>query len=260
MDTFQGGGVKMLGFVADKMMFPGVLSKPGTEQRQSFLFFKHENSRQVLLYSHGNCESIALISDQMEKMCWRLGVSVCCYEYPGYMDGQGSSETQVNEAAHQILQWLIFYKKYECRHIILMGRSIGTGPTLWLASREPRQRFAAIILQSPFTSIRNLAEEILRPALGCMFFLPILHPWVIGSKYDNVSFIKKVNVDTPILFIHGKQDRVIPVEMTEVLASHAHLHDSHVIHIQEESTHNAFDEATMFLYMMHFVNATSKTE
>ena len=129
---------------------------------------------------------------------------------------------------------------------------------MWLASRAPKRKFAGIILQSPFTSIRDLAEDILRPFLGCLFFGALLHPWVIGYKYDNVSSIGQLDRDVPILFIHGAKDKVVPVEMTYKLMGIPHYHDDHKIHIQNRSTHNRFDEATLLLHMIDFVKVISR--
>lgn len=250
----------MLSSIADKMMFPGVGSKAGSGERQSLLFFEYPESDKVLLYSHGNCASVSLIVGWLKKLSWSLQVNVCCYEYPGYLDGGGSSESQVNEAALNALEWLIYAKDYTPRHIILMGRSIGSGPTLWLASRAPKMKFAGIILQSPFTSIRDLAEAILRPYMGCFFFEGLLHPWIIGYKYDNVASISQLDPDVPILFVHGTQDKIIPVEMTSKLMALSHHHDDHKVHIQNNSTHNKFDEATLILHMMQFIERLDERE
>lgn len=250
----------MFGFVSNKLMFPGVSFKASTEQRQSILFIEHVNSKKVLLYSHGNCTSLSLIVSHMKRISDLLTLSVCGYEYPGYLDGSGSTETLVDEAAHEALEWLLYVKGYETSSIVLMGRSIGTGPILRLASREPKFRFAGIILQSPFTSIRELGEEILKPLFGCMFCPALLHPWIIGNRYDNIVSIKGVDKATPILFIHGEKDRVIPVSMTHALVERSHIHEDHVVHIQEGSTHNRFDEATLMLYIVAFVKNVFDSE
>jgi fermentation-respiration switch protein FrsA (DUF1100 family) len=246
-------GREMFGFISNKLMFPGVSFKASAEQRQSILFVEHVDSKKVLLYSHGNCASLPQIASHMKRISYLLGLSVCAYEYPGYLDGNGSTEALVDVAANQALEWLFYVKGYEASSIVLMGRSIGTGPILRLASREPKNRYAGIILQSPFTSIRELGEEILRPLFGCMFCPALLHSWVIGNRYDNLASIRGVDKRTPILFVHGERDKVIPVSMTHALIEESHKHEDHVVHIQERSTHNTFDEATLFLYMMTFV-------
>ncbi len=235
-------------------MFPGVSVKTPEGDKDTILYFKYPESDVVLLYSHGNAESVSLIAAYMQRISWALQVNVCCYEYPGYQDGTSSCEKDANVAILQAYEWLVYVKKYEPSHIVLMGRSIGTGPTLWLASTNPRTEFGAIILQSPFTSIKEIGENILRSSLGC-FSCPsiMLHSWVVGERYDNVSSIKKINKRTPILFIHGKKDSVIPCYMTDVLVAEVHAHEKHMVHIQDKSTHNRFDQATMLLHMAHFV-------
>ena len=69
----------MLGFIADKLMFPGVPFKADKDQRQSVLFFENPESDKVMLYSHGNCASISLITE-----------SCLLYTSPSPRDQRGS--------------------------------------------------------------------------------------------------------------------------------------------------------------------------
>jgi hypothetical protein len=94
-----------------------------------------------------------------------------------------------------------FQVKYN--QIVLIGRSIGTGPTCSLASylhliNKPP---LAVILQSPFTSIRNAASDL----LGCISFL-MFDRWPNWMRLigDDKSVIK-----CPVLFIHADNDIII---------------------------------------------------
>jgi hypothetical protein len=74
--------------------------------------------------------------------------------------------------------------------IILFGRSIGSGPATLLASkRKP----CALLLMSPFTSIKDVAKNI----LGYMAFLS----GVVYERFKNLENIK--NVRCPVFFLHG---------------------------------------------------------
>lgn len=244
----------MLGFIANKLMFPGVSAKPPEGCKESILYLEYPESDLVLLYSHGNAETIYLSRGYMRHLAWTLRVNVCCYEYPGYLDGKGSCVKDVNKAILEAYEWLVYIKEYEPSRIVLMGRSIGTGPTLWLASTNPRIKFGGIILQSPFTTIKEIGKDVLQSLVGCLSCPSImLHSWVVGEMYDNVSSIKNVDERTPILFIHGKQDEVIPCFMTDILVAEASAHENHMVHIQNKSTHNSFDYPTMLLHMTHFI-------
>jgi len=46
---------------------------------------------------------------------------------------------------------------YEPSHILVMGRSIGTGPATWLAANKT---VGALVLVSGFTSLRGVVKHI----------------------------------------------------------------------------------------------------
>ena len=83
--------------------------------------------------------------------------------------------------------------------IILYGESLGTGVATELASNN---KFAGVILESPFTSIAD-AAKIYYP------YLPI--NILLKDRYDSKNKIKKIN--SPILIMHGKKDNIVPQKM-----------------------------------------------
>jgi fermentation-respiration switch protein FrsA (DUF1100 family) len=80
------------------------------------------------------------------------------------------------------------------KDIVICGRSIGSGPAVYLAAyRKP----GALILISPFLSIRETANTI----LGVFKF-------VVADRFNNIGVIN--NVSCPLLIIHGQKDNLIP--------------------------------------------------
>ena len=78
----------------------------------------------------------------------------------------------------------------------MYGESLGTGVATELASNN---KFAGVILESPFTSIAD-AAKIYYP------YLPI--NLLLKDRYDSKNKIKKIN--SPILIMHGKKDNIVP--------------------------------------------------
>lgn len=86
--------------------------------------------------------------------------------------------------------------------IILLGRSIGTGVAVHVAAnRKP----GAVILISPFTSIRNVAKHLVG-RVSCM----------LRDRFNNEAIMEKV--ECPTLIIHGKLDNLIPWTQGEELS------------------------------------------
>lgn len=79
-------------------------------------------------------------------------------EYPGYSIYKADKNaTVVLEDSLVVFDYLTEILKIHPENIIVFGRSIGTGPATYLASqRKP----SSLILMSPFTSLRAVAENL----------------------------------------------------------------------------------------------------
>ncbi len=80
---------------------------------------------------------------------------------------------------------------------MLWGESLGTGIATKLASE---QDVAGVVLQSPYTSIADRAQE-LYPFLPAHFLLI--------DRFESESRIAKLSA--PLLIVHGEEDGVVPV-------------------------------------------------
>jgi len=189
--------------VSDSMIFPvpGRSYADGPEilklktadgESVSAYFLQAPGSKDVLLYSHGNGEDIGYIRPLMNEFRER-GVSVFAYDYPGYGTSTGRpSEESVYAAAEAAFLYLTKAKGYAPGSITLYGRSLGGGPSAWLAERYP---VAGLIMDGAFSSTFRVLTRIK--------LLPF-------DKFDNIAILPKL--DCPVLLIHGKQDHVIPFE------------------------------------------------
>ena len=87
-------------------------------------------------------------------------------------------------------------------NLFIFGRSIGTGPATLLASLfKP----AGLIIMSPYTSIKAVTAHVTNK-----FF-----SYLIATHFNNKEAIK--NVTSPVLFIHGMKDTLIPSAHSEEL-------------------------------------------
>ena len=90
-------------------------------------------------------------------------------------------------------------EKIEDKNIILYGESLGTAVAIEVAKDK---NFSGIILESPFTSMIEMGK-VYYP------YLPVR--LLLKDKFDSQSKIKSVN--SPILVMHGKADKIIPFYM-----------------------------------------------
>ncbi|CAE7258225.1 Abhd17c [Symbiodinium sp. CCMP2456] len=156
-------------------------------------YVRRQDASFTLLFSHGNAEDLGLIIRYFRELSHILHVNVFSYEYTGY----GMSTGQPQEAAvYADIEAAFKYLRDELRipwtQIVPYGRSIGTAPSIHLATQTPVR---GVILQSPMVSIYRIPFRL-------RFTLP-------GDVFTNIDKIG--NVCSPVFIIHGTRDEIVPV-------------------------------------------------
>jgi esterase/lipase len=115
-------------------------------------------NKNFCLHFHGNAEDILVARDIANNIRESINMNMIIVEYPGYSiyKEEKSSEKILSDAL-TVFDYLTDKLNIHEDNIYIFGRSIGTSPALFLASkRKP----AGLILMSPFTSIRAVAQNI----------------------------------------------------------------------------------------------------
>jgi fermentation-respiration switch protein FrsA (DUF1100 family) len=86
---------------------------------------------------------------------------------------------------------------------VLWGESLGTGVAVALAAEKP---VARIILESPFTSIADVAASL-------YWYAPVR----LLMKDSFRSDLRIGRVTAPILVVHGERDNIVPIGFGERL-------------------------------------------
>jgi pimeloyl-ACP methyl ester carboxylesterase len=124
-----------------------------------------------------------------------LKINVLAVEYPGYgiydepmlgaVGDFGPTEEKILRDAELVLNFALTQTCLS--NIIVLGRSLGSGPATHLASKF---RVSGLILMSPYTSIKNVAYS----KVGMLsFFVP--------ECFNNLEKIK--SVECPTFILHG---------------------------------------------------------
>ncbi|HMF92009.1 MAG TPA: alpha/beta hydrolase [Candidatus Angelobacter sp.] len=157
----------------------------------SALYLRNPSAAFTLLVSHGNAEDLGDDREWLEDLR-NAGFSVLAYDYQGYGTSQGKpAEKTAYEDEIAAYEYLTHELKTLPEHIIIFGRSVGSGPAVHLAARRPA---AALILQSPFVSAFRVLTRI---------------PLLPFDKFPNYKEIGRVHC--PVLIVHGAKDSVIPI-------------------------------------------------
>jgi acetyl esterase/lipase len=220
-----------------RLIWLPLLQDDGSESAEAELpamFVVHKSvssPRYVLLNFHGNAQDIGTMVWEAAEQSKAFGAVVICPEYPGYGLAPGRAcASSVDSAARTILYFATSQMRVPPHNIVLYGRSIGTGPAAALSKwmSDLKQPPAAVVLQSPYTSIRELATSY--TWLG-RFSL---------QRWDTADNLR--TVPSPVLLLHGTRDTVIPFEHSQKLH---HIRCSHglgsQLHIQQDMTHDFSD-------------------
>jgi fermentation-respiration switch protein FrsA (DUF1100 family) len=150
-----------------------------------------------VLYFHGNAESAAQNLPLAEDLA-REGFEVFLAEYRGYAGLPGRpTEAGLVRDGEAALQAFVGGRTPSLP-VVLVGRSLGTGIAVELASRRPPR---LLILVSPYTSLVDMGRSLVGP----------LAPVLVPDRFDNLS--KIASLTCPVVIIHGTKDEVVPFEM-----------------------------------------------
>ena len=167
------------------------------------LFYRKKESKNFLIYFHGNSENVFQIENYGLDFRSYLEMNVILVEYPGYFL-ESNDRTNPNiffKNSLIVYDWIISKFKVSDKQIFVCGRSLGTSSAIYLSShRNPK----ALFLISAFTSMKNVGSDMFKP-----------FAWFIEEIFKSINYIEKIKC--PILFIHGKIDKTIPYHHSEML-------------------------------------------
>lgn len=167
----------------------------------------HPEARATLLFLHGNAGNISHRLDSI-NIFHQLGLSVLIIDYRGYGNSTGTpSEQGTYIDAETAWDYLIKQRKINDNDIIIFGRSLGGAVAIGLASKHQP---TALIIESSFTSIADVGKH----------YYPYLPTSLLARiKYSSIDRI--ANIKSPTLFIHSKDDEIIPYKYGKQLFTEA---------------------------------------
>lgn len=191
-DVYKDGDrLVFTGLTADKNVDVHVIDTKGGNKVVA-TFWKHPFSRFTILYSHGNAADLGQMQELFIELRAHLRVNIMSYDYSGYGASTGKpSEYNTYHDIEAVYNCLKNDYGVKQEDLILYGQSVGSGPTLHLASRSERLR--AIVLHSAILS-----------------GIRVLYPVKMTFWFDIFKNIDKIrNVSCPVLVIHGTNDDIV---------------------------------------------------
>lgn len=155
--------------------------------------FKRADSKQTVLFSHGNSTDIGIMFQHLADMCCELKADVFAYDYSGYGESSGvPSEPDLYADIDAAYHYLVQDLNRPEQSIIVVGQSIGSVPSTDLASRR---YVGGLVLHGALKSGLGIIHEV----KSTYWF----------DVFKNVEKIKQAR--TPVFIIHGTEDAEVPL-------------------------------------------------
>lgn len=207
-------------------------------------YFPHNRGIRIeylMIFCHGNGCDIGSMQYTLSTFATALNMYILSFEYPGYglCPATSPSQKTINNHAERTFAFVRDAFQWPTERILLYGHSIGSGAACHLASTQP---IAALILQSPYTAIRDLIRE----KAGIFSF------FVSGQSWDNLEAMKAIKC--PVLFIHGQDDTLIPFNHSETLHDACTNTQGKKLVLLPKEDHNSMSETTLLKYITPFLS------
>jgi fermentation-respiration switch protein FrsA (DUF1100 family) len=153
----------------------------------------------VLLFFHGNAGNLSDRAELLIELATRTPATVFIVGYRGYGRSEGRpTEVGLYMDARAAWKHLTDECGVSADRVVIHGKSLGGAVAVDLATEAPA---AGLIVESSFTSIPDMA--------GAHY--PFVPRFLIRTQMDSLAKIPQISI--PMLFIHSRQDRVVPFRL-----------------------------------------------
>jgi pimeloyl-ACP methyl ester carboxylesterase len=185
----------------------------------------NKDNENVVYYFGGNAEEV---SDMIEQVNDIKNCAFVIINYRGYGESTGKP-SQKNLFSDAVSIYDHCQKKFGYSNVTIMGRSLGSGIAIDLASQEDVN---GLILVTPYDSMVNLAKERFPR------FLPI--GFLLHERYESIDLAEQIGV--PTLILMAQCDNVVPNKNTINLIKGLNKNNVQLIEIPEAG-HNSISQS-----------------
>lgn len=149
----------------------------------------------LVIYFGGNAEEVSHMVARTGSM---PGWALLALNYRGYGGNPGNpSEQALCADSLSIHEWVAGRPDVDPARIVAFGRSLGSGPAVYLAAQRP---LAGVVLVTPYDSLRAVAQRLYP-------FAPV--SLLLKHNFDSAS--RAPGIATPLLVLAAGRDTVVPI-------------------------------------------------
>lgn len=175
-------------------------------------------ARGTVLHLHGNA---ANVTGHYEFVRWlpAAGYQVLTFDYRGYGRSEGRvSRRGTAEDGAAALDYLRSREDVDRSRVMVYGQSIGAAAAVVLASKR-RDQIRGLVAEGGFCDYRKIVRHHVmgNPLLTVLAWWV---PYLIPKGSDPIDSVEAIS-PLPVLFVHGKADRVVPWQMSQAMYDRA---------------------------------------
>ncbi|GAM18820.1 hypothetical protein SAMD00019534_019950, partial [Acytostelium subglobosum LB1] len=172
--------------------------------------FTHSNFQSTtiptMLFCHGTGGNISHRLENLKTMFKEIGCNIFILSYRGYGKSTGKPSQQgFQYDIDACIEYLIYQDdgRIDPDKIFLFGRSLGGAVAIDTAKRYPKI-VKALILENTFLSVPDMIKDY----LGDLVVRYLVDPFCKRNSWMSRSSIQ--SIESPILFLSGRQDSLVP--------------------------------------------------
>jgi pimeloyl-ACP methyl ester carboxylesterase len=187
-------------------------------------------SSEAVIYFGGNAEDVSYSLQTLADAFPNRALYALNYRGYGGSTGKPSETVLVADA-------LVLFDRVHTdhTHITVIGRSLGSGVAIHIASERQVER---LVLVTPYDSLVTIAASQFR-------YFPLA--WLMLDKFESWRYAPKVTAPTQL--IAAQYDEVIPLSSTEALQRHL-PHSSATLTIIPGVSHNTISESPQYIPLL----------
>ncbi|TPG74100.1 alpha/beta hydrolase [Pseudomonas arsenicoxydans] len=209
---------------------PASLLTLTVEDAQIQVSVRPHNGPNALIYFGGNAEDVSHNLAGFSQAFPEHALYLMHYRGFGGSTGSPSEEAIARDA-------LTLFDKVYSNHpnVAVVGRSLGSGVAVRLASQRPASR---LILITPYNSLESLARQRFR-------WFPV--KWLLQDRFESWRYAAHITV--PTLVIAASHDEVIPRSSTQQLYTHFALGVA-TLKVIPDTGHNSISDSPEYLKLI----------
>eukprot|EP00823_Brevimastigomonas_motovehiculus_P002608 TRINITY_DN1572_c5_g1_i1.p1 TRINITY_DN1572_c5_g1~~TRINITY_DN1572_c5_g1_i1.p1 ORF type:complete len:444 (+),score=100.23 TRINITY_DN1572_c5_g1_i1:54-1334(+) len=185
----------------------------------------------TILWFHANAANMGFRMPNLVQLYHKCNVNIFIFSYRGYGESQGTP-TEHGVCLDAETAWKELCKRTDIdpNNVFFFGRSLGGAVALSLLAgllKNENHKIRGVVLENTFSSISEMVDSVFP-------YLRYVKTLILRLRFPSKDWISSIS--TPMLFVSGQQDELVPPTQMQSLFDAAGTKDKTMATFQ--GTHN----------------------